>query len=234
MAIFIEYVHAASLVIDDLPEFDNDLLRRGAPSLHAAVGPAVAQLAALSLISAAIQNVCRQIDWLNANAPEIRNADRIGVRICGLVSRTLGAAGAAGGQFMDIGSTEDRKKFAEDATEELMALKTASLFELAVVVGWLVAGGEFGKIDDCLLIGRKFGLAFQIADDIGDMAKDAARATAARPDPNYANRYGRDIAEIDIKRHLDGAALLLVRHGLWSPLWADEIFPAVHAMKNST
>lgn len=227
-ALFIEYIHSASLVIDDLPMFDNDMMRRGGPSLHADMGSATAQMAALALMSGALQNLCRQVDWINANCPEIKNIDRIGMRLCSLTSRTMGAFGASGGQLLEM-SPEDWTDD-NDIVVRVAAMKTASLFELAVGVGWLVAGGDSESLEQMILIGRHLGLAFQIADDIGDMAEDAARATPARPDANYANRYGQDIAHIDLARHLRGAELVLRRERLWTPLWEDELYPAVRAM----
>jgi len=228
VALFIEYIHSASLVIDDLPMFDNDQLRRGRASLHADMGSATAQMAAVALVSAALQNVCRQVDWLHANCPEIKNVDRIGMRLCALASRTIGAFGASGGQLLEM-SPEDWAS-GHGIIERVAVMKTASLFELAVGMGWLVAGGGGEDLEQMTLLGRHFGLAFQIADDICDMAQDAARATPARPDINYANQFGRDIAHLDLERHLRGAELVLRRERMWSPLWEDELFPAVRAM----
>lgn len=227
-ALFIEYIHAASLVVDDLPMFDNDQLRRGRASLHVEMGSATAQMAAVALISTALQNICRQVDWLHANCPEIKNVDRIGMRLCALASRTLGVFGASGGQLLEM-SPEDWTS-GHGIVERVAVMKTASLFELAVGMGWLVAGGDPGDLEQMTLLGRHFGLAFQIADDIGDMTQDAARATPARPDCNYANQFGRNIAHLDLERHLRGAELVLRRERMWSPLWESELFPAVRAM----
>ena len=229
-ALFIEYIHTASLVVDDLPEFDNDLLRRGRPSLHAEVGPAVAQMAALSLIAAAFQNVCRQLDWIRDNCPEMKNVDRIGTRICNDVSRALGALGAAGGQYMDVSSAETLlDEHGPDAVADLMYRKTATFFEIATVAGWLTAGGEPEQTTVMRDIGRHVGTAFQIADDIGDMARDAARAAQGKPGWNFANEYGRDVAQREVERNLKGARLLLTQTSCWTPLWA-EIYAQVRKM----
>jgi geranylgeranyl diphosphate synthase type II len=245
VALFVEYIHSASLVIDDMPAFDNDLLRRGRPSLHAEMGPAIAQLAALSLIAAGFQNVCRQLDWIRDNCPEIQNVDRIGTRICNDVSRALGAMGAAGGQCMDISSAETlQQEYGPDAVAELMYLKTATFFEIATVAGWLTAGGSPEQTTVLRDVGRHVGTAFQIADDIGDMARDAARASQGRASNqalgpaercqiggwNFANEYGRDVAQREVERNLKGARLLLTQVGCWTPLWEDELYPAIRAM----
>jgi geranylgeranyl diphosphate synthase type II len=224
VALFVEYLHTASLVVDDLPEFDNDAVRRGRPSLHAAVGPAIAQMAALSLVAAAFQNVCRQIDWIRDHCPEIKNVDRIATRICNDVSRALGALGAAGGQYMDVSTAEDLfREHGPDAVADLVYRKTATFFEIAVLAGWLVAGGEAQQTSVLRDIGRHLGTAFQIADDIGDMARDATRVAAGKPGWNFANEYGRDVARREMERNLKGARLLLTQCSLWTPLW-DELY----------
>lgn len=224
VALFIEYIHAASLVIDDLPEFDNDGVRRGRPSLHAEVGPATAQMAALSLVSAAFQNVCRQVDWLRDNCPEMKNVDRIGTRICSDISRALGAMGAAGGQYMDMLSPDDlRREYGQDAVVDLVGRKTATFFEIAVITGWLTAGGASEQIGVMREIGKQLGTAFQIADDIGDQEQDAARD---KPGWNFADVYGREVAEREVERNLKGARLFLIQCSLWTPLW-DEVYAQI-------
>jgi geranylgeranyl pyrophosphate synthase len=223
-ALFIEYLHAASLIVDDLPEFDNDLERRGRPAVHAAVGPAVAQMAALALVAAAFQNICRQIDWIRDNCPEVKNVDRVATRMCAEVGRSLGALGAAGGQTLDITSPSAvLEALGEDASAEVARRKTASFFELAVVSGWLVAGGEAEQVPVLRDIGRLVGTAFQLADDLRDMESDAERdATGApRSSWNFANTYGSVAADRELERNLNGARLLLSQCGLWTPLWKE-------------
>ena len=227
-ALFIEYLHAASLVIDDLPAFDNDLVRRHRPSLHVEVGPAAAQMAALALVAAAFQNLCRQLDWIRVNCPKISNVDRIGMQICAMAARTIGAAGACGGQLLEM--TPGDWPSGANVPEMVAELKTASLFELAVGVGWAVAGGDALHLEQMTAIGRHLGIAFQIADDIGDAVKDAAKETPERPATNYALRHGHTTARADLDRNLRAAEALLRRERLWTPLWEDDLYSAIRAM----
>lgn len=224
-ALFIEYLHTASLVVDDLPEFDNDIVRRGAPSLHAAAGPAVAQMAALALVAAAFQNMCRQIDVLrDAGHPA---PDLAGTLACSEVCRALGAAGAAGGQCKDIAPPDVLyEEGGGRAVADLVYQKTATFFEIAFVVGWLAAGGGAGRVGAMREAGRQLGTAFQIADDLADQEADAARAAAGRPGWNYATEYGRAAAREAALGGLEKAQRLLAQERLWTPLW-EEIFRAI-------
>jgi len=231
IALFIEYLHNSSLVIDDMPAFDNDAERRGKPSVHASSGTAVAQMAAVSLLGASFESVCRQVDWVRKNMPG-RNIDRVGAQVCSIIGRSIGSLGAAGGQFMELAPdfAKSGDKLSAAAIEDIAIKKTASLFELSFVVGWLMSGGDPAVKKQIHEIGRKIGLAFQIADDIGDMEKDAARVGPGRPEVNYANVLGRDRATTDMNRHLADAKTLMARHQLWTPLFEQEIYPMVRKM----
>jgi geranylgeranyl diphosphate synthase type II len=230
-ALFIEFLHTASLVVDDLPAFDDDDERRGKPSVHKQACPAVAHMAALSLISAAFQDICRQIDWVRDHCPEFKNVDRVGTRLCHDVSQAIGALGAAGGQFMDSSLSEGElfADYGEGAVLEIMQLKTATFFEISFLSGWLIAGGSAEGAKDLQRAGRHFGTAFQIADDIGDMAQDAARRASGKPGWNFANEYGQDEASRAVAQNLNACRLLLEEKKIFTPLWR-EVYTKVWGM----
>ena len=230
-ALFIEYLHTASLVIDDLPTFDDDDERRGKAAVHVKANPAIAQMAALSLTSAAFQDVTRQIDWIRDNCPEFKNVDRIGTRLCHDVGQALGALGAAGGQFMDSSLSPDElfAEYGDGAVLEIMQLKTATFFELSFLTGWLISGGSTEGGVEIQRAGRHFGTAFQIADDIGDMTQDAERRTAGKPGWNFANEYGKEEATRAVTQNLNACRILLEEKKLYTPLW-QEIYEKVWDM----
>jgi geranylgeranyl diphosphate synthase, type II len=230
-ALFIEYLHTASLVIDDLPAFDDDSQRRGKPSAHTLTTPAVAHMAALSMVSAAFQNICRQVDWIRDNCPEFKTVDQIGTRLCHDVSRALGAMGAAGGQFMDSSVEGDRlfRDYGPDAVMDIMRLKTATFFEISFLAGWLISGAPSADAEDIQRAGRYFGVAFQIADDLGDMEQDAARKQVGKPGWNFANHYGEEEARHHVTKNLNACRLILQEKGLFTPLW-KEIYKKVWEM----
>jgi geranylgeranyl diphosphate synthase, type II len=219
-ALFVEYMHSASLIVDDMPAFDNDAERRGKPSVHALMSPAVAQMAAISLVSSAFQNICRQIDWIRDNCPEFKEVDNIGTKLCNDISQAIGVFGAAGGQYMDVSSADQLfAEYGPGAVMEIMYKKTATFFEIAAVTGWLIAGGEARSLEDVRSIGKHLGIAFQIADDIGDMDRDAERRKKGKPGFNIAHEIGKDEAVREMNRNLHAARLNLERLHLWSDLW---------------
>lgn len=222
--LFVEYIHSSSLVLDDLPEFDNDALRRGQESVHAKYGPAVAKMAATSLFSSAMQCISRQINWIKQNVKEIKNIDRIGIYLVSEIGHLLGIQGASGGQYMDI---SPQSEFNEDSVLEVIKKKTATFFEAAVLIGYLISGGNIDDIGLIKELGRNIGTAFQIADDIGDIEKDRKQENTW----NFAIKYGRPMAEIELDKHMNAARLTLKNKNLWTPLWESEIFPMITSMK---
>ena len=275
--LFIEYIHTASLIIDDSPAFDNDSIRRNKPAIHTIVGTGKAQMAAIALFAAGIQNICRQLcndaaPWgsnqnalwgsnqnalwgsnqnalwgsnqnalwgsnqnalwgSNQNAlwgsKQNNNASQnsdIGMKICNIITDALGQFGAAGGQFKDITSLTE---LSANSIDDIIYEKTATFFEIAVSIGWLIAGGDDKYVTSMLEIGKYIGIAFQLADDISDMKKDSLKSAW-----NYANIYGKEIAEREMNKYLADAKLFLTVFRLWTPLW-EEIYEQIYNMSKS-
>lgn len=229
-ALFMEYLHTASLVIDDHPDFDDDAVRRQQASLHVKTGPAVAQMAAISMVAAAFQNICRQIDWIRDNCPQVKNVDRMSTLLCNDVSRAIGACGAAGGQYMDgVSLAQLQQEYGGSAIMDIMYKKTATFFEISFITGWLIGGGAAERLDEVRDAGRNFGIAFQIADDIGDTEEDQQRQLSGKPGWNFALYYGEEAALREVEQRLNACRLILARLDLWTPLW-DEIYQKVWGM----
>jgi geranylgeranyl diphosphate synthase type II len=167
-ALCVEYFHTASLIADDLPCMDNDSLRRGVPSLHVAFDESVALLASYTLIAAgygAIYEMSKELK--RQNDP---HADSIAVHCLEVVTRSAGLRGATHGQFLDL--------FPPDSTLETLLLiieqKTATLFEIAFLLGWLFGGGDPKRVEEVKKCASYFGVSFQIADDLQDVSQDVA------------------------------------------------------------
>ena len=156
----IEMLHVQSLIHDDLPCMDNDDFRRGKPSNHKMFGEANAVLAGDALLTFAPQLIIEKSKDLSMTQI---------VRILHEYTKSAGAYGLIAGQVVDIESEGGKYIKSQVETLDFIHLnKTAVLFRLAVRIGAIAAGADdetINKFDD---FAKKFGLAFQIYDDIMD------------------------------------------------------------------
>lgn len=154
----IEMLHAQSLIHDDLPCMDNDDFRRGKPSNHKVFGEAIATLAGDALLSYGPQLIIEQ----SKNLP----AERV-LQVLNEYMKAAGAYGIIAGQVADI---ENEKAKVKDAKtlEYIHTHKTADLFRLALKAGAIIAGADKKALEEMNVFAQKFGLAFQIYDDILD------------------------------------------------------------------
>jgi geranylgeranyl diphosphate synthase, type II len=168
-ALAVEFFHTASLIADDLPCMDNEIERRSKPALHLAFNESVALLASYTFISSGYEMLAKNTHLLiEEHGIERSCANELCVLALREISKVAGISGATGGQFLDL--------FPPDSSTEtifkIIKLKTASLFEIAFVLGWLFGGGEIDKTEEIKKVAYHFGLAFQIADDIIDYEQD--------------------------------------------------------------
>ncbi|HEY5633487.1 MAG TPA: farnesyl diphosphate synthase [Burkholderiaceae bacterium] len=177
----VEFVHAYSLVHDDLPCMDNDVLRRGKPTVHVAFGEATAMLVG---------------DALQALAFEVLAST--GSRAAPMVlelARAAGAAGMVGGQAIDLAAVGAKLDLA--ALEDMHRRKTGAMLRASVRMGALAgeppAAGELAALD---AYAQAVGLAFQVVDDILDVEGDAsaigktAGKDSAHGKPTYVSLLG--------------------------------------------
>lgn len=162
-AVAVEYVHAASLVLDDLPSMDNAVRRRGRAALHVVYGVATAELASVTLTARAFETIARE----SAIAPAAR------ARILGELAAAVGAAGCCGGQAADLAA--DPAAVVLEDLEAIHARKTGALFVVAVRGGALAGGASEAALEALTLYARNLGLAFQITDDLLDFEGDPDR-----------------------------------------------------------
>jgi farnesyl diphosphate synthase len=155
VAAAVELIHAYSLVHDDLPCMDDDVLRRGKPSCHVAFGEAIALLAGDALQSLAFEVLAR--------TPAREPAAQIA-----LLAQASGVSGMAGGQAIDLATVGE--SLAMNELERMHALKTGALIRAAVRLG---AGcGRPMSVDENDALDRyasAIGLGFQIVDDVLDV-----------------------------------------------------------------
>lgn len=156
LASAIELHHAYTLVHDDLPAMDNDLMRRGKASTHAHFGEWKAILAGDALLIASFDELS------NITHKNFRQIHK-------LMTWTTGAKGLIEGQFRDLGADGDIIRIHE--------LKTARLIQLATLGTYLLGERETlrGKIE-FLRLGREIGVSFQLLDDLSELAEEEVSA----------------------------------------------------------
>ena len=193
----LEMLHVQSLIHDDLPCMDNDDFRRGKPSNHKVFGEANAVLAGDALLTFAPQLIIEKSKGLSA--------EQI-VRIIHEYTKFAGAYGLIAGQVVDIESEGGKLVKSPEETLDFIHLnKTAVLFRLAVRVGAIAAGAEEEVIEEFDNFAKKFGLAFQIYDDIMDeISSFEEMGKTVGKDKNsgkltYVSLYGLEEAENKFK-----------------------------------
>ena len=152
----LEMIHTYSLIHDDLPAMDDDVLRRGRPTSHVRFGEAMAILAGDGLLSAAFEIMLDAAWW---------RGDRRGIAAALAIARRCGVQGMVAGQTLDM---DEDEKTLEDLRETHLR-KCADLLTAPMETGMYLAGAP----DELLAAGRTYGLhlglAFQIADDLLDV-----------------------------------------------------------------
>jgi geranylgeranyl diphosphate synthase type II len=156
----IEMVHAASLILDDLPAMDDSPVRRGKPATHVAFGEAMALLAAFGLLSGAFNALARGYE------------PPLGSRIAALLSEAVGAEGLIGGQAADLLAIDQQITF--EMLERIHRGKTGALFSAAATAGAMTAEATGDSIAALQAFAKNLGLAFQIIDDLLDVEGDPA------------------------------------------------------------
>ncbi len=184
-ALAVEFFHTASLIADDLPCMDDDSERRGTPSLHKAFDEATALLASYALIAAGYE----ALNWNIKRLPEAA------VEAIASVTKNTGVLGATGGQHLDLYPPGE---VTEELILEAIRLKTVSLFELSMVLGWVFGGGKLGLIPVVERAANHFGVAFQVADDIDDYQQDLDHGHPI----NLAIFLGRERASERVEKEL--------------------------------
>ena len=182
----VELIHAYSLVHDDMPCMDNDVLRRGKPTVHVKYGEAQALLAGDALQALAFEFLTPQDGSTELTVQAVQ---------VGLLARASGYEGMAGGQAIDLASVG--LPLTEVQLRQMHKLKTGALLRCSVQLGAVCAGKPSSTVADALTrYAEALGLAFQVVDDILDVTSDSATLgktagkDAAADKPTYVSLLG--------------------------------------------
>ena len=179
----VELVHAYSLVHDDLPCMDDDVLRRGRPTVHVQFDEATALLAGDALQPLAFDLLAQM-----PIAPELI------VQATRDLARAAGSLGMAGGQAIDLESVG--KALTQQALQQMHVLKTGALLEASVSLGGLAGGANASQRQALEAYSAAIGLAFQVIDDVLDVTADSSLLgktpgkDAAANKPTYVTLMG--------------------------------------------
>ena len=230
-AVAVELIHAYSLVHDDMPCMDNDVLRRGKPTVHVQFGEAQAMLAGDAMQALAFEVLTPTADETSALGGPSGMPPALQARLCSLLARSAGHAGMAGGQAIDLASIG--LQLDERTLRDMHHRKTGALLQASVLMG--AACGEVNAAQWSALAdyGDALGLAFQVIDDILDVtqASSTLGKTAGKDldnnKPTYVTVLGLDAARRHAHELRDKAQTALARSGLvdaaWLSLLADRV-----------
>jgi geranylgeranyl pyrophosphate synthase len=214
----IELVHTQSLVHDDLPAMDDDVLRRGLPTVHVRYGEGLAILVGDGLLAEAFGLLAREPE-------DVAGCDRLSrkLRVIAMLGDTVGAGGMVGGQALDLahtGSAATRDTCDLPALVDMHARKTGGLIRAAAVAGAVMAGADETSEAALATFGARVGLAFQIVDDILDVegTEDAIGKTVGKDahaaKPTYETLLGCERARAAATDAVDEAIATLAQAGL--------------------
>ena len=202
-AVAVELIHAYSLVHDDLPCMDDDVLRRGKPTCHVAYGEAMALLAGDALQTLAFEVL--------AKAP-------LSQAQIAMLAEAAGSHGMVGGQALDLAHVGDALSLNE--LERMHALKTGALIQAAVRLG-AACGRKLDQAGDEALdrYAAAVGLGFQIVDDVLDVEGTAhslgktAGKDAMQGKATYVSLLGLEAAKKRVAELRDEAHTALLAFG---------------------
>jgi farnesyl diphosphate synthase len=205
----VELIHAYSLVHDDMPCMDNDVLRRGKPTVHVKFGEASALLAGDALQALAFELLTPE----DGKMPAQQQA-----RLCRLLARAAGSAGMAGGQAIDLASVG--ATLTESQLRDMHRLKTGALLQASVMMGAACGDASTSAQAALTVYGAAMGLAFQVVDDILDVTADTATLgktagkDADQDKPTYVSLLGLERSAAHAQELLGQALAALAQSGL--------------------
>ena len=180
----VELIHAYSLVHDDMPCMDDDVMRRGKPTTHVAFGEAQAMLAGDAMQALAFEVL----------TPDTGIAPALQARLCSLLARSAGHDGMAGGQAIDLASIG--KQLDECTLRDMHRRKTGVLLQASVMMGAACGPASAQATKSLSDYGAALGLAFHVVDDILDVtqASEVLGKTAGKDQdankPTYVSVLG--------------------------------------------
>lgn len=190
----LEMTHTFSLIHDDMPEMDDDDLRRGRPATHIKFGNAVGLLAGDGL-------AILPHEILSQMAIDGKIPPKTAIKLINLLSKGAGNRGMIAGQMLDLWSEERFDGVGEAFLRKMSKLKTGCLLVTSCLFGAVLAQAGDEEMKNAEIYAENVGLAFQIVDDILDVTSDSATlgkpigSDSEREKPTFADVLGIDGAQ---------------------------------------
>ena len=207
-AVAVELIHAYSLVHDDMPCMDNDVLRRGKPTVHVRYGEAQAMLAGDAMQALAFEIL----------TPDAGMSPQLMSTLVRLLARASGHDGMAGGQAIDLASVG--RQLDEHSLRDMHRRKTGVLLQASVMMGAACGEADAAALAALSEYGAAVGLAFQVVDDVLDVTQDSevlgktAGKDIDQNKPTFVSLLGLESAQKYAHDLRDQAHAALARSGL--------------------
>ncbi len=222
-----EFIHSSSLIIDDLPAFDNALQRRGKKCVHLVKGEGLAYLLSFNLVTEALLIVHKQLPQLKKVYPAEEAYQQYEEQLENIITNISGTK-AISGQLLSTFHTSGNKnlrdmkdhpppKLSRKEICDILYKKTSSFFEISIAIGWIVGHGDRTKIKDVEHVAKLLGLCYQIYDDFLDYNEDVSDSDHFSH--NYVYHRGIDLAYEEYLEYQDEMTKKIIELGLSCPMF---------------
>ena len=221
LAIAIELLHNASLILDDMPMMDNDIERRNKPTLHYKYNEKIAIFIADLFINNAGILFGQYIKQYIKDKQQL-------IDIYKIYNDNLGIDGIIGGQLLDLSPLHNfdiniKEKFNSSTFLQMLnEKKTTTLFNLCFLLPFIIHNNnEYIPISDLKLISKSFGITFQLADDIEDLIQDQKRQNDAGITCNFCLQIGNQETITLFKQYMNNLEQYTTKHNLNSKVFCE-------------
>lgn len=204
-----EFAHCASLIIDDLPAFDNALYRRGKDCLHVIKNEKEAYITSLTLISEATLFCNKQLKELKEKYSQEEAYERFETLVENLLTN-MSTKKVITGQLLSTGKRKTKLPLKD--MREILFKKTSSFFEIAIMSSWICCGGDLSKINEISELSKLLGLCYQIYDDFIDYKEDINNPSQFSH--NYVYNRSVKVAYDDFIVYIEKLKKLIEKNGL--------------------
>lgn len=222
LAIAIELIHNASLILDDMPMMDNDIKRRNKPTLHYKYNEKIAIFIADLFINNASILFGQYIKQYIKDKQQL-------IDIYKIYNDNLGIDGIIGGQLLDLSPLHNfdiniKEKFNSSTFLQMLnEKKTTTLFNLCFLLPFIIHknNNEYIPISDLKLISKSFGITFQLADDIEDLIQDQKRQNDAGITCNFCLQIGNQETITLFKQYMNTLEQYTSKYNLNSNVFCE-------------